>query len=105
MAADRGTSLHPRIFKTDEPFSSPQLREVALALSKPSGGNPPIARFAVAVWRSRSSDYGSSKESFWVGVNGYWTVWMEFFDHNFTDDVFSKNEWKKGLSPGCIDAR
>ncbi len=37
MAAERDSSLHPSIFKTDEPLSSPQLREVALALSEPSG--------------------------------------------------------------------
>jgi hypothetical protein len=105
VAAERDTSLNPRIFKTDEPLSSPHLREAALALGKPIGGDPALARFAVAVWPARSSTAGSSKEVFWVGVNGYPTAWMEFFLYTFTDDAFSKNDWKKTVSATCMNAR
>jgi hypothetical protein len=105
MAAERDTSLYPGIFKTDGPLSSPRLRETALRLGEPKGGDPAIARFAVAAWPARSSGTVSSQESYWIGINGYAAAWTEFFLKAFTDDVFFKNAWKKQVSPGCMNAR
>jgi hypothetical protein len=50
MAAERDTSMNAWIFKTDVLLSSPQLRETALTVGNPKGGDPAITRFAVAAW-------------------------------------------------------
>jgi hypothetical protein len=65
------------------------------SLPHPAGGRPSHSISGAA----------SAKETFWVGVNGYWTARVEFIDHTFTDDVFFKNAWKKDVSPGCMNAR
>jgi hypothetical protein len=89
-AAERGTSLDPWIYKTDNPLSSPQLRQRALAAQTPND-RPLNARFAVAVWADRSSET-SVKQEFWVGINLYFSAWWEFFDNTFTDNFSHRND-------------
>ena len=104
-AAERDHLLDNRwTYKTYDPsLPSAKLRRVAFT-PVDSGGEPPVARFAVAVWPLVGTGT-TGKPTFVVGLGVYMSAWWEFFDNTFTDDVFYKNDWKRDVSSGCKQAR
>lgn len=52
----------------------------------------------MAVWRSALS---TEEDSYWVGIQFYWSAGLEFFDYHFTDDIGYHNAWKSAAAPEC----
>jgi hypothetical protein len=46
-------------------------------------------------------DSQTGETTYWVGVQLFWSAAMEFFDYNFTDDIYYHNDWKKFVAPEC----
>jgi len=51
-------------------------------------------RYSVAAWRGKDGQY-------WVGVTLRLSAAWEFLDAYFTDDLYYRNDWKKGIAPEC----
>ena len=104
-AAERGKPISYRrsIYQTENPSdASAELRKAALTKPAPSG-YPPVARFAIAVWSSPNSR--DSRQTVWVGVGIYTTAGWELFNNTFTDDLETKNDWKRDVSANCKSKR
>jgi len=83
-------------YKTSRPESiTSELNHVALFENKKAGYH----RYSVAVWRTKDSKTGET--AYWVGVQLYWSVVVEFFDYHFTDDISYHNLWKNSVAPQC----
>jgi hypothetical protein len=89
------------MYKTDEPASSNQDLERIAGFKDPLDGKdgPSFIRYAVAVWPS--SNRGSGRPVYWVGIQVFESAWWEFVDKTFTDDRAYGNEWKKLVRPSC----
>lgn len=96
----RSSSATRGFYKTATPESAtPELNKVALFSDLHPKYNPRIARYSVAVWPVKDRQAGV--QTYWVGVQLYWSAGMEFFDYHFTDDIYYHNEWKKSIAPSC----
>lgn len=81
------------LYKTPTPeIPSPELYGVA-SFNRPrrkTAANE--TRYSVAVWTGKDGQY-------WVGVTLRLSAAWEFLDAYFTDDLYYRNEWKKGIAP------
>jgi hypothetical protein len=92
-----GTSA---LYKTPQPESiSVELRNVATLADFHYNNASDFTRYSVAVWRVKDSRTGET--AYWVGVELYWDAFKEFFFEHFTDDLYSRNEWKKQIALEC----
>jgi hypothetical protein len=88
------------IYKTSRPESiSTELNKIASFDALHPKNKTGYQRYSVAVWRTRDLQTGES--IYWVGVQLFWSVPMEFFDYHFTDDISYHNDWKKSVAPEC----
>ena len=82
------------LYKTLQPESiSKELKQVA------SFDDDKFPRYSVAVWRVK--EFPAGEETYWVGIQRYWSAAFEFFDNHFTDDIYYHHDWKKHVAPAC----
>ena len=80
-----------------------ELKRVAL-YERPRGRSARsvgFARYAVAVWSVQHAS--NEKVEYWVAVQLFWGAGNEFFLNHFTDTMEWKNEWKRFVTPECVD--
>ena len=88
------------VYKTAHPeLVSPELKNVATLAGFHLSNASDFTRYSVAVWRAKTLRTGEA--AYWVGVGLYWGAAAEFFDEHFTDDLYTRNEWKKRIAPEC----
>jgi hypothetical protein len=92
-------NLAPFCLTANPQMVSPELTVVASSNRQDADGKPAYPRYSVAVWRRKDSQSG--EETYWVGVQRYWSALEEFVDNHFTDDVFYHDQWKKNVAPEC----
>jgi hypothetical protein len=86
-------SMNSAFYKIADPVSiSAEFKTIALY--KDAG----FPRYSVAIWRIKSSLGG---DTYWVGVELYWSAALEWFNSYLTDGMYYRNEWKKSVAPSC----
>jgi hypothetical protein len=96
------TNTDSALYRTAHPQEvTAELERVALFVRP--GHSRGYARYAVAVWPVNQGT--ADKIEYWVGVKLYMGETFEFFDNNFTDEMFYKNSWKKIVAPECKNVK
>ena len=96
------TNTDSAFYRTAHPEEvTAELERIALFVRP--GHSRGYARYAVAVWPVNQGT--AEKIEYWVGVKLYAGETFEFFDSNFTDEMFYKNGWKKLVAPECKNVK